>query len=473
LGSKVDPFLKSDVFSQLGIWFTAVYSFLRDVLIPFLRDEFFSFLSNVAWPILVNIVNAVGGALGSLFNVITNNWTQIEAILTNLGTAFSNVIVAISGLVGPLAAALLPVAETFSIALLGVSEWIKNVLSPDLQAFFGAFGGWWTSEVDPFLQSEVFPTLGIWLTALYGFIRDEILPFLSGPFWTWVKTDLWEVGKGIIDDLWNALKGLWDTVNTHSPELQKAIVDLIEAFGKTLVGKIEMVGAFLEAKSGDIMGSLDTIWTSESLTLWQKIQGTLGVGAVWAGQQLQALGEFLSPVFTALGSLFGALWNVVETIYNLFKPAIDLVGGILGGVFSVAITLVAGLLNTLAYAINVVLWPFQMLATAIHNIIEFIMHPFNPDARDNWEYPAFPTYAPMAEGGLIRKPTFVLAGEAGPELFTPLDKLGSLSNSIGGDNRTVEIHVHVGNEKLAKYVMKGLKNANVYDTGFALSPMGG
>jgi hypothetical protein len=53
----------------------------------------------------------------------------------------------------------------------------------------------------------------------------------------------------------------------------------------------------------------------------------------------------------------------------------------------------------------------------------------------------------MAKGGVIREPTLVLAGEAGPEVYSPLDKLEDMMKSSGGGAQYVTIYptINIGN----------------------------
>ena len=50
---------------------------------------------------------------------------------------------------------------------------------------------------------------------------------------------------------------------------------------------------------------------------------------------------------------------------------------------------------------------------------------------------------PMAEGGIVTRPTVLLAGEAGPEAIVPLDKAGGAGGGLTG-NITINLHVHGG-----------------------------
>jgi phage-related minor tail protein len=49
---------------------------------------------------------------------------------------------------------------------------------------------------------------------------------------------------------------------------------------------------------------------------------------------------------------------------------------------------------------------------------------------------SFPTASPMAEGGIVTRPTFALIGEAGPEAVVPLRD--------GGMGRNVKINFEQG-----------------------------
>ena len=264
----------------------------------------------------------------------------ISKIGDSLKTFLGDLIDAAGIIAGPFAGAVLTVLETFAKPLEDLGEWIKGTLAPDLANFFTAFGNWWSSDVDPFLQSEMFPQLSKWGAAIYEWIKKDFLPFLTGEVWPFFKKDLWPVIVDGINGLGAALKELWDYIVKHWPEIKTLIVDKLKKWFDSLIGKVKDVTTWLDL--------------------------------------------LLSPIQTGVGlfgQFFAALWNAIKAIPKFVAATLKLAFDIIMYPFK--------FVGVILYNIGV----------AINNAIQFILNLLNPFSSGNQlPYKPLPS---LAEGGKI------------------------------------------------------------------------
>jgi len=178
---------------------------------------------------------------------------------------------------GPFLEAVLTVLSSFVEPLKGLSAWIKGTLTPDLVSFFGSFSNWWKKDVDPFLQKQLFPQLGEWGGALYEWIKSDFLPFLKNTVWPFLTETLWpQIVEGV-NSLGSSLSDLWNIITEDKDTISQLIQDFIDNTFSDLIGAIETFSAYLQTESGDLMGGLETIWESESLSLWDKLKNLIWI----------------------------------------------------------------------------------------------------------------------------------------------------------------------------------------------------
>jgi len=91
--SDVDPFMKEDVFPKLGEWMEAIYEWIRDDFLPFLKGTVWPFFKTELWPIIVEGIEALGGALKEVWDYIVLHWPEIKEIIKDgLITWFKNLV---------------------------------------------------------------------------------------------------------------------------------------------------------------------------------------------------------------------------------------------------------------------------------------------------------------------------------------------------------------------------------------------
>lgn len=91
----------------------------------------------------------------------------------------------------------------------------------------------------------------------------------------------------------------------------------------------------------------------------------------------------------------------------------------------------------------------EKLGVELPKILNNLPRAIDIDINGNINIPGVEAGVPaLAEGGLVRKPTLALVGEAGPEAVVPLTRFGQLqaANKGGG-----EVHIHMHNPILTGY----------------------
>ena len=346
---------------KIGSWFARLGDRIGSDLLPVLTENL---------PVaLAGFLEFFGGRLVAAATFVSDLFAGISPSLAGFAQALESLAEPMIWLAGQIAERLSPVLNTFLEALTGVVDWIRDVLVPDLGSFFEQFGAWWKEDVDPFLKEEVFPTLAEWGKELYAWIKDELLPFLKNEVWPFIKNELWPVIKEVIEGFLDSLRELWDSIKENWPTIKQLLIDQFESWVKEWQKKIDLATAWVEAKSGDIMGVLETIWTSNSLSLWDKVQYTFGIGLQWL---TDAIGGVVGWIGKTVGGIVGGIGKTVG----------DIVGGVgkaVGGVVSGIGKAVGGFFDWLGGLVG------------------------------------------LQAGGIVTRPTLAWLGEAGPEAVIPLN----------------------------------------------------
>lgn len=393
-----------------------------------------------------SIKNALDFFFGAITGVATFFVDTLTDLLPNLSLFFEQLGIfgdLLPGLFSALSDALSPVFATLIDAFTGVLAWVNTVLAPDLKAFFTAFGDWWRTDVDPFLQKELFPTLGRWLTALYEWIKNDLLPFLKNEVWPALKNDIWPVVKAAFEGLGKALGDLWNTIKENMPTVTAFLTTFIENITGKWTGMVETLNAYILLKSGDLMGALKIIWESGSLSLWNKLKMTFALGAM-------VLWDWMRVKLQPLWDAFGRLWNAISPV---LIPALQFLGGILAGAFTVAVNTLTYAISLLAFAINVIISPFQWLAGIIKSVCDWFSNLLGGGNREwvstgqgegYWKAPSFQL------GGVIPGPIGaprLARVEGGEEVLTYAQRNQRQSVQVFN-----EIRVYLGQDEVTDLI---------------------
>jgi hypothetical protein len=139
---------------------------------------------------------------------------------------------------------------------------------------------------------------------------------------------------------------------------------------------------------------------------------TLNWQTAWEGLNLIAIGSF---ELITLG--IRAFWDGVNALWKLGSDAVASGwGSMMDGIASVAARVWEGIKQTFKDGIN-----------AIIRFVNGFIETYNAalDKVPGGRNLKLPTFTPLAEGGIVTRPTFALIGEAGPEAVVPLKKGGA------------------------------------------------
>jgi len=219
---------------------------------------------------------------------VVDHLKWLKDILKNMGTAWTDVVAVFQDvfdrlkmiweeLAPSIIGAVLPVFQTVGDVLLGVVTYIQENLLGELKAFFGGFGEWWKTDVDPFLKSDVFPALGAIALDLYGIFKDVVMWFRD-VVWNDLKTDVWPVLKEVLEMLADTLATVFLTVKQNWPDIKDMIIWLIQQWGNDLKTKLENFKLALTnlgtALDGISQGKDDfwtKVWSSVFAAMWSEL----------------------------------------------------------------------------------------------------------------------------------------------------------------------------------------------------------
>jgi len=261
---------------------------------------------------------------------------------------------------------------------------------------------------------EVIPALGIAVDAVkqvwidfVAWIKDPLIPALISVYETVAK---------VAQDVYDIIKVVWDKIEPLVMFYVGAWLAVIELgwnamkiYIETVLGVIKgLVDVFMGVFTGD----WDRAWSGVKQifsSVWDGIKAIVGLAIDFL------LTQMVPRMLTAAKALGTALKDGI----------VAGIKGILGNVGEIGDALKSALRSALQSALN---W--------LHNNVRISVPGFDPPGPGsipgwNWSFPQL--YIPMAEGGIVTRPTLALVGEAGPEAVIPLaDWRKRATGGLGG-----------------------------------------
>lgn len=202
---------------------------------------------------------------------------------------------------------------------------------------------------------------------------------------------VWDaIGSYVID----ALKIIWDAV--------KLYIEYIELFWKGLVFVVKVTWRAITAV-------VKTAWKAiifEVKLAWKVITAIWGAASAFFGTIFKAIWVVAKPIWHAIQSLVGDVWKGIKDVWS---PAVRFFSAIWDGIVSVVKDALNGIIAIWDDTIGKIAHGQKISAGPLHVTM--------PDLN----------IPKLAMGGIVTRPTLILAGEAGPEMITPLG-----SNRGGG-----------------------------------------
>ena len=175
----------------------------------------------------------------------------------------------------------------------------------------------------------------------------------------------------------------------------------------------------------------------------------------------------LDPLMTIFQALFPVILVIVEAIlplFDIFKEFIPIIEFLANVFVAILLPILEFLIPIIEFLAGVLKFLFNVIADSIIPIFETIITVFKFMANVFIEILNFiigiingvlavitlgavqiPTIPKLAEGGIITKPTLILAGEKGPEKIIPLNQD---EGGRGGDNLALEFQMREFNNKM-------------------------
>ena len=278
---------------NIGRWFARLGDHIRSDLLPV--------LARTLPDILAGFLEFFGGRLVAAATFVSDLFAGISLSLAGFAQALGSLAEPMIQLAGQIAEGLSPILNSLLEGLTLLTEWIGETLMPALGDWFFLIGEWWNSDVAPFLSEKLFPRLQEWLTRFINFLSQKVLPFLTGPFWDFVENRLWPRLERVVGRI-------FDFLERHWPEIEKLIETGIEQWLTDLERQIDlgMVGILIQA--GNYWDALGHLWTSNSISLWDKIMYTVGIGLQWLIDSLKPLLDILAAIAGAWAIIQGVSW---------------------------------------------------------------------------------------------------------------------------------------------------------------------
>jgi hypothetical protein len=429
---------------------TALGGFLTATLIPALQSAAKFIADNVGW--IGPLAAAVGVAVAAVWA-----WTAAQAAF-NTVMALNPVVLIVIAIVAAIAA--LAVAfvwlwnncETFRTVVTAVFEAAWSVIKTVISAIGAVFTWLWDSVISPVIgfigamftwlwTSVVSPIIGFLIEGIKGWaaiiswlwdsVISPVIGFIGTIFsWLWSS-----VISPIIGFLIEGIKGwaaiiswLWDSV--ISP-----VIGFIGTIFSWLWSSVisPVIGFLIEGIKG-WAAILSWLWSSvvspvigfivEYFKLWWSvvswvIEAIMGV--------FRSLAGFLSEIIGRIAAIGAGMWNWVadgvakvwDWITGTWNKVIDFIGGIAGRLTDSARGMWDGIWEAFKTVINLIIRGW--------NALEFRIPGFDlgPVHFDGFTL-GVPDIPFLAAGGVVRRPTLAVIGEAGPEIVSPTPLLRRL-----------------------------------------------
>jgi phage-related minor tail protein len=368
-------------------------------------------------PLGITLINIAMKLLDALKPVMSFVAT-LMGIFSNMPEPIQMIVIAIAGiaaalgpvmmLIGMMAPAIGPI-----VTILGMMGIEIDMAALSAGGLTGALGGAaaaaWAVSI-PIMGMEL-PLIAIIAAVVVIGAILYLLYTRFKPFHDAVQAVLgW--AKNLVSTLQNlnwgsAFSGVVATVESIGGKLWNSIVSAVGGFGSWLWGLISDLPAKLWdaevagwSKIGDWLWGLLSPLPEKA---WNAYVGIWAAIGSWLWGLISPLpGELWGGLQSALGGFGNWLWNQLTSIPGKLESAINAIWS------DVANAFVNALKGAVSGAASSIVSPIQSAISSLH-------------------LPALPA---AQHGGIVTKPTLLIAGEAGPEVITPLSDVSGGGFSV-------------------------------------------
>ena len=321
-------------------------------------------------PLLYILPTALAGIAGLLKMLKLSN-------LVMAGGAIKTVALAVAKGIATAATWLLVAAQAALRLVMGPIGWIILGITAAIIAGIAIWKNW--DKIVAFV-TETLGSLGDWLSSKFPTAWEFITDLISTTI---------EVWKGIFKGFVALFKGDWSGAIEHFKGVFNTIIDFFGGVISAIWGKLD---SFMTDRFGGAWELAKTI-VSKSFD---------GIKAIVTGAF-----DIIKGIFTAavdfVGEYFGGLFDV-------FKGVWDLIVGIFTGDKDMITSAFKGIVNGIIKMMN-----------SMINLLNKILTLKMPDWAGGMEWSLnLPNIPELAKGGIVKKPTLAMIGEAGPEAVVPL-----------------------------------------------------
>ena len=144
----------------------------------------------------------------------------------------------------------------------------------------------------------------------------------------------------------------------------------------------------------------------------------------------------------AAATISGWVTGIQKTFENAFAAVRDFIKGVFDSIYNSITTTIKNAVNFVIRAINRVIGAWNGLSFNIPSVTIPFVGTFG---GQNISVPQLPKIPEMADGGIVRRATLAIIGEAGPEAVVPLSKTGN-QNVLGGSTVTINVTAGMGTD---------------------------
>jgi|GEM_PF-3459885 len=377
------------------------------------------------------ILAAVEKQVGGTAKAGASGFERMKLSLMQVSDAIGNAVLPLiqsfaDVLTGTILPMVLPLIERFSAAWKG--------LAPQMQAVV-VIAGVLVAAIGPVLM--IVGSMATAISAIAGVFAAVSAPVLlvvaaiaavvAILVLLWMKS---EEFRDAVIGAWNAIyaaiQGVVDNVKAKLDENRDAVDSLVNALSK--------VWEFL---SGTLIPILASFYGKYLSTLVTVIGAVIGWLVQWVAMWVR--------VYSAIFQAGVAVVTFVQGAIAWFTQLVEFITGLPEKITSAASGMWSGIVDSFRSAINTII--------GIWNAMSFTFPSFDGDWNGPLPGGGFtvggwtldtPDIPKLAAGGITTGPTLAMIGEAGQEAVIPLDRLGDLGGSGGGNTYNIALTVPLG-----------------------------
>lgn len=218
-------------------------------------DAFFAFLDGAAL-VIDGVLDALGGLIDFIVGIFTGDW---ERAWEGIKTFFSGIWDAMQALVGTIIAAIYTLIQSKLLLIKSVWELVWNTVKKFFTDIWNGIKTWadetWTGIKNT--ATEIFEAIRDKLSEIWDAVKSTIeekwnaIKAWFGEIWQGIKDifkldEMVDIGKGIMNNLWEGLKEIW-----------KGIWDWLTGIAEDILGAWDAITGGAKKKAQEAMASAD------------------------------------------------------------------------------------------------------------------------------------------------------------------------------------------------------------------------